>query len=53
MQTQTNTETISTQRRLSRTNVLTKVAVLSSIAYVMMLLEFPLPFAPGFFENGF
>ncbi len=53
MQTQTNTETISTQRRLSRTNVLTKVAVLSSIAYVMMLLEFPLPFAPGFLKMDF
>ncbi len=53
MQTQTKFDTTAPQRKLSRTNVLTKVAVLSSIAYVVMLLEFPVPFAPGFLKMDF
>ena len=54
MQTKVERETVRiSQRKISKTNVLTKVAVLSSIAYIMMLIEFPVPFAPGFLKMDF
>ncbi len=51
---QTNTYSPTKNSRSSdRTRMLTKAAVLSAIAYIMMLIEFPLPFAPAFLKLDF
>lgn len=41
------------RRKLLSTNYLVKVAVLGAAARVVMLLEFPLPFLPGFLKLDF
>ena len=38
------------QKKLLSTHNLVKIAILSAIAVLIMLLEFPLPFAPTFYE---
>lgn len=54
MQTKTIERTDFMERKaFSKTNVLTKTAVLSAIAYIVMLFEFPLPFAPAFLKLDF
>ena len=37
----------------SRTNVIAKTAVLGAAAFVLMLLEFPIPFVPPFYKLDF
>lgn len=49
----TKTETFVSKRTVSKTNILTKTAILSAIAYIVMLLEFPVPFAPAFLKMDF
>lgn len=39
--------------QLSKANYLTKTAILSAIAYILMLFEMPLPFAPVFLKMDF
>lgn len=53
MQTQIQTEFKSKRIHLSKANYLTKTAILSTIAYVLMLFEIPLPFAPVFLKMDF
>lgn len=40
-------------KKILSTNVLVKVGMLSAIAVILMLFEFPLPFAPGFYKLDF
>lgn len=53
MQTKTKETNYVPRKTLSKTNVLTKTAVLSAISYIIMLFEFPLPFAPAFLKLDF
>jgi len=39
-----------TQKNKKRIHNITKIAILSAIAAILMLFEFPLPFAPFFYE---
>ena len=41
------------ENKVFTTRNIAKIAVLSAIAYVLMLLEFPLPFAPSFYKFDF
>lgn len=42
-----------TERHHSQTRKMAKIAILSSIAFVLMLFEFPLPLMPGFLKFDF
>ena len=42
----------STKKLLTTRNI-AKIAILSAIAFVLMLIEFPLPFAPSFYKLDF
>lgn len=44
---------IKNRRKLSDTRSITFIALFSAMAAVLMLLEFPLPFAPGFYKLDF
>jgi len=35
------------------TKVLTRIAILSAVAFILMLFEFPLPFIPFFYKMDF
>ena len=37
----------------SQTNLIAKIAVLGAIAFILMLIEFPLPFVPPFYKLDF
>lgn len=50
---QTTPNPVKKRRKLLSTNYLVKVAVLGAVARVVMLLEFPLPFLPGFLKLDF
>lgn len=52
MQTKINSATKKT-RANEKTSILAKAAVFSAIAYIVMLIEFPLPFAPAFLKLDF
>ncbi len=52
MQTKINSATKKT-RANEKTSILAKAAILSAIAYIVMLIEFPLPFAPAFLKLDF
>lgn len=41
------------QDQRTKTSFITKVAILSSIAYILMLIEFPIPFMPPFLKIDF
>lgn len=41
------------KRKVLTTANIAKIAILSAIAYVLMLIEFPLPFAPSFYKFDF
>lgn len=50
----TNQGTIVSKRgTMSKTNILTKTAILSSIAFIVMLFELPIPFFPAFLKLDF
>ena len=40
-------------KKLLTTRNIAKIAILAAIAFVLMLLEFPLPFAPSFYKLDF
>ena len=40
-------------KKLLTTRNITRIAILSAIAYVLMLIEFPLPIAPSFYKLDF
>ena len=42
----------STKKLLTTRNI-AKIAILSAIAFILMLIEFPLPFAPSFYKMDF
>ncbi|MBO4879164.1 MAG: ECF transporter S component [Clostridia bacterium] len=44
---------VKSRRKLSDTRSITYIALFSAMAGVLMLLEFPLPFAPGFYKLDF
>ncbi len=52
MQTKINSAT-KKPRANEKTSILAKAAVFSAIAYIVMLIEFPLPFAPAFLKLDF
>lgn len=52
MQTKINSAT-KKPRANEKTSILAKAAILSAIAYIVMLIEFPLPFAPAFLKLDF
>ena len=39
--------------KTSRVQWIAKVSVLSAIAFILMMFEIPLPFAPSFYKLGF
>jgi riboflavin transporter FmnP len=39
--------------KLNSTKVLTRIAILSAVAFILMLFEFPLPFLPSFYKMDF
>lgn len=53
MQVKTTERNFMERKTSSKTSVLVKTAVLSAIAYIIMMFEFPLPFAPAFLKLDF
>ena len=49
----TNTTTNTTAKPRIRTKTIAQIGMLSGIAFVLMLFEIPLPFAPSFYEIDF
>lgn len=44
---------MSESKKLLTTRNIAKIAILSAIAFVLMLIEFPVPFAPSFYKLDF